>query len=212
MTGYLMRDLYSPVSTNFCLDDRADELLHDLASFWNHLPEHLKPTATLAPCHSRAVHYLALRYNYAILLATRPSIVSCWKNPGSSSARLLHRVALCEDANRTSLSLLTTMMPSDLSKQNFLDASYILANILIFILRLVKEPSLDLVMQAEQYRQLLTFTCHLNIGRFTQETYDKVVQEVKSGPLVEYVYQTILTIKRLISRIAYTSNRNRTSM
>ncbi|KAH6988274.1 fungal-specific transcription factor domain-containing protein [Ilyonectria sp. MPI-CAGE-AT-0026] len=184
LTGYLMRDLYGPGSADICLDDRADEILCDLACFWENLPEHLKPDATLAPCHSRAVHCLALRYNYAILLATRPSIVSCWKNSGSGSARLMHRVALCEDANRKSLSLLTRMVPRDLSRHNFLDASYILANILIFILRLAREPSLELLAQAEEYRQLLTFTHHLNIGRITQDTYDTAVQEVKSRSLI----------------------------
>lgn len=186
LTGIIVKDLYGPRSAYICLDNRADELLDDLARFWEDLPIHLKPDAAMAPSHTRAILYLGLRYDYAILLATRPSIVSCWIYPGSCSAKLINRVDMAEAANKRSLLLLRRMAQGDLlSRQNFLDASYVLANILMFILRLVKDPSLQFLEEAEGYRHVLDYTRHLDIGRVTLENFDATVQEVRS--ILEYV-------------------------
>ena len=181
ITATLVRDLYGPRSAYICLDSRADDLLDNLRRFWEGLPNHLKPDAATAPAHSRAVLYLGLRYDYAILLVTRPSVVSCFKYPGSCSAEVMKRVDIAESASRRSLLLLRRMAQGDLlSQQNYLDVSYILANIVMFILRLVKDPSLQLLEESETYCHILNLTQHLDIGRFTKRHFDETVREVRS--------------------------------
>ena len=181
INGLIIQDLYGPRSAQICLDSRADELLNDVQRFWEDLPQHLRPDAHLAPSHCRAVLYLGLRYNYTILLATRPSIVACWKDPHSCSSSLMQRVEMSEAANKRSLVLLKTMAQADvLSRKSYLDAPYILANILIFILRMVKDPSLELLNEASEYRTILEVTQHLAIGRAVIRAFEATMDDVKS--------------------------------
>ncbi|EXJ57727.1 uncharacterized protein A1O5_12517 [Cladophialophora psammophila CBS 110553] len=181
ITYLIVQDLYGPRAAQICLDSRAEEILGDIQCFWNELHEYLKPGAPLAASHSRAVHYLGLRYEYTILVATRPSVVSCWKSFGSCSDRLMQRVQLCEAANRRSLILLKRMAQEGLfSQQNFLDATYVLANALILLLRLVKDPSRELLMEADEYCLLIDMTQHLNIGRVTKRHFEETTCEIRS--------------------------------
>ncbi|KIW50501.1 hypothetical protein PV05_09305 [Exophiala xenobiotica] len=177
----IVQDLYGPRAAQICLDSRADEILSDIQCFWNRLHDYLKPGAPLAASHSRAVHYLGLRYEYTILVATRPSMVSCWKFFGSCSDRLMQRVQLCEAANRRSLLLLKRMARDGLfSQHNFLDATYVLANALILLLRLVKDPSRELLTEAEEYCLLIDMAQHLNIGRVTKRHFEETTREIRS--------------------------------
>ena len=180
LSGDIVSDLYGKGAARICLDTRADEILNELESFWKNLPFHLKPEANVASSYQRAVLYLGLRYDYAILLATRPSIVSCWNNPDGCSPQLMRRVHLCEEANKRSLRTLKRMEHAELlSRLNFLDASYILANILVFTLRLVKDPSFDLLQDAEDYQTLFNLTEHLNIGRAQLRHFVATVDEIR---------------------------------
>ena len=181
INGLIIRDLYGPRSAQICLDSRADELLNDIHRFWEDLPQHLKPDAHLAPSHCRAILYLGLRYNYTILLATRPSIVACWKDPHSCSSNLMQRVEMSEAANKRSLVLLKTMAQANvLSRNSYLDVPYILANILMFILRMVKDPSVELLNETSELRLILEGTEHLAIGRAVIQAFEATVEDVNS--------------------------------
>ena len=143
----------------------------------------------MAPSHSRAVLYLGLRYYYTILLATRPSVVSCWKYPGGCSSKVMQHMETFEAANKQSLLLLKRMAQADLlSRQNFLDSSYILCNILVFMLRIVKDPSLELLNEADEYRHILELTQHLDIGRASMRTFNATIDEVRS--ILKYVKES----------------------
>lgn len=181
LNGIIVRELYGPGSASTCLDNRADEFLNDLARFWENFPSHLKPDAAMASAHTRAILSLGLRYEYSILLATRPSIVFCWRNPGIGSTILTTRVEMAEAANKRSLLIIKRMAEGNLlSRLNFLDASYILANMVMLILRMVKDPSPQLLKEAEEYRHVFDFTQHLDIGRTTKRNFDDTVEEVWS--------------------------------
>ncbi|KAK5232936.1 hypothetical protein LTR47_006163 [Exophiala xenobiotica] len=181
INGLIVQDLYGSRSASICLDDRADELIADLERFWNTLPYHLRPDAPTAPSHSRAVLYLGLRYHYTMLIATRPSIVSCWREPNASSPGLTRRVDMFESANKGSLSLLKRMAQADvLSGKSHLDASYILGGVMIFLLRIVKDPSQQLLDEAVEYRSILELAQHLDVGRAGMRTFDTTIAEVKS--------------------------------
>ncbi|KAK4943651.1 hypothetical protein LTR10_016748 [Elasticomyces elasticus] len=185
ITGHIVQDLYGPRSARICLDTRADEILDDMQRFWDVLPPYLKPEAPVAPSHARAVLYLGLRYYYTILVATRPSILCCWKLHGSCSARLMRRVDLAEEANKASLLILRKMAQKGLlCKESFLDASYVLANIVMLILRVVKIPTQEMILEAEEYRPILDLTLHLHIGRGAKGKFEDTLREVRS--MLEY--------------------------
>ena len=86
-----------------------------------------------------------------------------------------------ESANKESLSLLKRMAQADvLSGKSHLDASYILGGVMIFLLRIVKDPSQELLDEAVEYRPILELAQHLDVGRAGMRTFDMTIEEVKS--------------------------------
>ena len=93
----------------------------------------------------------------------------------------MRRVQLCEEANKRSLRNLKRIKHTELlSRLNFLDTSYILTNILVFTLRLVKDPSFDLLQEAEDYQTLFKLTEHLNIGRAQLRHFVATIDEIRT--------------------------------
>ena len=93
----------------------------------------------------------------------------------------MQRVEMAEAANKRSLGLLKTMAQADvLSYKSYLDASYILANMLMFILRMVKDPSLELLNEASEYHTILEGTRHLKIGRACIRAFEATMDDVRS--------------------------------
>lgn len=74
---------------------------------------------------------------------------------------------ICEAANDESISLIKEASRKNvLGKTNHLDAYYILADGMVFFLRVLKNPSEQLTAELGEVLSLLTLTEHMDFGKF----------------------------------------------
>ncbi|KAH9208322.1 hypothetical protein DL95DRAFT_480443 [Leptodontidium sp. 2 PMI_412] len=177
MFAHVVRRMYSQICSGAETDNRLEELQH----WWDQLPVYLKPGCPTAPCHTRAINYLGLRYYYTILLLTRPYLLEYLRDPFSSTTSVLQRAEKCETANRMSICLLKEMAAQSLlSKINPLDSIYILANGMILFMRVIHHPSAAMTNEMEEMTPLLATTEHLSIGKYATKVMHVTLQVLKS--------------------------------
>jgi len=172
--------LYIRRSTQSDFDTVANGLLTQLQQWQETLPEYLRPGCPTAPSHVRAICHLSLRYYQIIMLITRPYLLQSVLSPEPVSTSQTKYSEICEDANKESLRLVKELSTKNLiSKRNYFDALYILANAMILFLRCLRNPSSDLVKAVEEILPLIKMVDHLDFAQFAIKSMHGLLKDLK---------------------------------
>ncbi|KAL1619937.1 hypothetical protein SLS56_009904 [Neofusicoccum ribis] len=155
------------------------ELIQEVEKWWDAVPAHLKATDTMPPSQARAVCCLGLRYNYALILLTRPHLLYSVTHSDGWPPEILERVRVCETASNQSVTILLEMARRDvLSDSVWFDTDYIICTGIVLFLRGLRTPADDVLAKARDLMPLLEMTRKSFLGNYTFETLSGLLNDL----------------------------------
>jgi hypothetical protein len=117
-------------------------LINQVEVWWNALPDYLRYANLSPPSYSRAISYLGLRYNYALMLITRRYLLQSLLSGHDCAPEVASRTEVCERASDRSTTILLGMAEKNMiSDLIWFDAYFILCNSIVLYLQGVRHAS-----------------------------------------------------------------------
>ncbi|KAH9204918.1 fungal-specific transcription factor domain-containing protein [Leptodontidium sp. 2 PMI_412] len=181
LLGRTLRQVYLPKAGIKASNPPISSLLTSLQEWWAAVPAYLRLDCPTAPSNIRAICHLSLRYHHIISLVTRPYLlysVTC-SNPLDETST--QRVRMCEEANRESILAIKKLTTSNLiSRINYFDGLYIVANCMILFLRCLRKPSAELAKLAEEMVPIMELVDHLSFAKYGLESMHHLIEDLKT--------------------------------
>jgi hypothetical protein len=134
--------MYLGTQNQFPTEITISALINQVEVWWNTLPDYLRYTHLSAPSYSRAISYLGLRYNYALMLITRRYLLQSLLSGHDCAPEVASRTEVCERASdRSTVILLEMANKHMLSDLIWFDAYFVLCNCIVLHLQGVRQPS-----------------------------------------------------------------------
>jgi hypothetical protein len=117
-------------------------LINEVEVWWNALPDYLRYANSSPPSYYRAISYLGLRYNYALMLITRRYLLQSLLSGHDCAPEVASRTEVCERASDRSTTILLEMAEKNMiSDLIWFDAYFILCNTIVVYLQGVRHAS-----------------------------------------------------------------------
>ena len=162
-------------------------LLNQVEAWWNALPAYLRYTNLSAPSYSRAIWYLGLRYNYALMLITRRYLLQSLLSAHDCAPEVASRTEICERASDRSAAILLEMAKENMiSDLIWFDAHFILCNNIVLFLRVVRHASSSTVLkQLRDSLPLLKLTRKSRLGEYTLRLTEALLADLENNSASE---------------------------
>jgi hypothetical protein len=165
----------------------ASALIDQVEVWWNALPDYLRYTHLSAPSYSRAILYLGLRYNYALMLITRRYLLQSLISGNDCTSDVVSGTEVCERACERSTAILLEMakkaMISDLI---WFDTHFILCNNVVLYLQVLRHGSSPTHWkQLRDFIPLLKLTRNSRLGEYALRFTEALLAEFESNSASE---------------------------
>lgn len=162
-------------------------LLNQVEVWWDALPDYLRNTNLSPPSYSRAIWYLGLRYNYALMLITRRYLLQSLLSGHDCAPEVASRTEVCERACDGSTAILLEMAKkSMISDLIWFDAHFILCNNVVLILRVVRHASSSMDWKRlRDFIPLLKLTKKSRLGEYTLRHTEALLADLESNSALE---------------------------
>lgn len=181
----IMRKIYRPSTTSKGINLKSIlECLDDLDYYQNSLPSRIKNSLFMS--HNRSVANLYLRLNQAVIITTRPLVLSIFKGIYDENAITKRVVKKCTIAAKTTIDMLINLKNNGwFSTFGFWDAQYCFSSLLILIMSSLSGhhfPQIEIGRKINGYMKAAgNFTAMENDMRLNELDYFlKKVNEQKS--------------------------------
>ena len=162
-------------------------LLNQVEVWCNALPDYLRYTNLSAPSYSRAIWYLGLRYNYALMLITRCYLLQSLLPGHDCTPEVANRTEVCERASDRSTAILLEMAKKNMiSDLIWFDAHFILCNNAVLFLRVVRHASSSTDRaQLRDFIPVLKLTRKSRLGEYTLRHTEALLADLESNSASE---------------------------
>jgi hypothetical protein len=162
-------------------------IINQVEVWWNALPEYLRYSHLSAPSYSRAIWYLGLRYNYALMLITRRYLLQSLLSGSDCTAEVVSRTEVCERASDRSTAILLEMAKKDMiSDLIWFDTHFILCNNIVLFLRGLRHASSPTHWKKlRDVIPVLKLTRNSRLGEYTLRRTEALLAELESNSASE---------------------------